>query len=66
MLFLFVFFFRHAAQPCLEPGFELATFGSLVDLLYPQSYSPSYNSTTADVITFAQQLSDPSERLLLC
>ena len=24
---------RHAAQPCPEPGFELATFRSLVDLL---------------------------------
>ena len=30
---------RHAAQPCPEPGFELVTFGSLVDLLYPLSYS---------------------------
>ena len=30
---------RHAAQPCPEPGFELATFRSLVDLLYPLSYS---------------------------
>ena len=30
---------RHAAQPCPEPGFELATFQSLVDLLYPLSYS---------------------------
>ena len=29
----------HAAQPCPEPGFERATFRSLVDLLYPLSYS---------------------------
>ena len=28
-----------AAPPCPEPGFELATFRSLVDLLYPLSYS---------------------------
>ena len=30
---------RHAAQPCLELGFEPVTFQSLVDLLYPLSYS---------------------------
>ena len=29
---------QHAAQPCPEPGFEPATFWSLVDLLYPLSY----------------------------
>ena len=28
---------QHAAQPCPEPGFEPATFQSLVDLLYPMS-----------------------------
>ena len=33
---------RHAAQPCLEPGFEPATFRSLVNLLYPLSYSRPY------------------------
>ena len=30
---------QHAAQPCPELGFEPATFRSLVDLLYPLSYS---------------------------
>ena len=30
---------RHAAQPCPELGFEPATLRSLVDLLYPLSYS---------------------------
>ena len=30
---------RHAAQPCPELGFEPVTFQSLVDLLYPLSYS---------------------------
>ena len=31
---------RHPAQPCPEPGFELATFWSLVDLLYWLSWAP--------------------------
>ena len=30
---------RHVAQPCPEQGFKPATFRSLVNLLYPLSYS---------------------------
>ena len=37
---------RHAAQPCPEPGFEPATFRSLVDLLYPLSYSQELRFST--------------------
>ena len=41
---------RHAAQPCPVPGFELATFWSLVDLLYPLSYSCPLNLQSAPLI----------------